>query len=85
VSGGRIPGTPPEFPAAQNLTPDTVSGIGKWSEADFQRALRTGRRPDNTEINPAMPWKLAGQMTDEEMHAVWLYLRSVPPRAYAEK
>ncbi|HET6765309.1 MAG TPA: cytochrome c [Longimicrobiaceae bacterium] len=84
VSGGPIPGTPPEFPPAQNLTPDTVSGIGKWSEADFTRALRQGRRPDGSQLNDAMPWKLAGQMTDEEMHAVWLYLRSVPPRAYAQ-
>ena len=83
VSGGHVPGTPPEFPAAQNLTPDTVSGIGRWSEADFTRALRQGRRPDGTQLNEAMPWKLAGQMTDEEIHAVWLYLRSVPAKPFA--
>jgi mono/diheme cytochrome c family protein len=82
LSGGPIPGVPPEWPAARNLTPDPVTGIGRWSEADFVRALRTGKRSDGTAISEVMPWKLAGQMTDEEMHATWLYLRSVPARPF---
>ncbi|MDB4950766.1 MAG: cytochrome c class [Gemmatimonadetes bacterium] len=82
LSGGPIPGVPPEWPAARNLTPNPVTGIGGWTEADFVRALRTGTRPDGTRINEVMPWKLAGQMTDDEMHAIWLYLRSVPARPF---
>lgn len=67
------PGTPP--PA--NLTP---TGLGSWSEQDFTTALRTGRRPNGTAINAFMPWQLAGKMTDDEIRAVWMYLRSVPPK-----
>ncbi|HEX9109693.1 MAG TPA: cytochrome c [Longimicrobiales bacterium] len=77
LSGGHVPGTPPDFPAAQNLT---RTGIGSWSEGDFFKALRTGHRPDGTLINTFMPWQSAGLMTDDEIRAVWLYLRSVPPR-----
>jgi len=77
LSGGHVPGTPPDFPAAQNLT---RAGIGSWSEADFFTALRSGHRPDGSLINTFMPWMAAGQMTDDEIRAVWLYLRSVPPR-----
>ena len=50
-----------------------------WTEADFFRALRTGRRPDGTAINgDIMPWARSGLMTDEETRAVWLYISSLP-------
>lgn len=76
--GGPIAGTPPEWPPASNLTP---AGIGSWTEADFFRAMRGGKRPDGTAIRaPYMPWPLAGQMTDDEMRAVWMYLKSVPAK-----
>ena len=68
------PGTPP--PA--NLT--RAGKLGQWSKDDFVRALRTGQRPDKSVINSFMPWALAGQMTDDEMSAVWMYLQSVPPK-----
>lgn len=77
LSGGRIPGTPPDLPPAQNITP---AGIGSWTEQDFFRALREGKRPDGTAINPFMPWTYTAQMTDDEIRAVWLYLKTVPPR-----
>jgi cytochrome c553 len=48
-----------------------------WTEADFFRALREGRRPDGSVLDPEkMPWVRSGQMTDDEIRAVWLYLRS---------
>lgn len=77
LSGGRIPGTPPDIPPSRNLTPQ---GIGSWTEADFFRALRTGVRPDGSTINAFMPWMATRHMTDDEIRALWLYLRSVPPR-----
>ncbi len=78
LSGGSVgPGTP-----ASNLTP---AGIGSWAEADFVRALREGIRPGGTPIDSVMPWKRAGLMTDSEIHAVWLYLRSVPARKLGER
>lgn len=82
LSGGRVPGTPPELPPASNLTP---AGIGSWSEADFVRALREGKRPDGTTLNEFMPWKVAGKMTDDEIRAVWLYLQSIPAKEYGNR
>lgn len=78
--GGKIPGTPPDWPAAANLTPDPETGIGKWTEQDFFRALREGKRPDGRELNPIMPWKATAQLTDDEIRAVWLHLRSLPAK-----
>ena len=78
-AGGPIPGTPPEWPPAANLTPH-ADGLASWQEADFVRALRTGRRPDGRELKPEMPWKNFGQFTDDELAAIWMYLRTLPPR-----
>lgn len=76
--GGPIAGTPPDWPPAANLTP---AAIGRWTEADFVRAMRGGKRPDGTDIRaPYMPWPLAGQMTDDELRAVWIYLQDVPAK-----
>lgn len=79
LSGGAMgPGKP-----ASNLTP---AGIGTWTEADFFRALREGKRPSGTPIDSlSMPWKRAGMMTDAEIHAVWLYLRSVPAKEFGNR
>jgi mono/diheme cytochrome c family protein len=76
LAGGHVPGTPPDYPDAQNITP---AAIGSWSEADFFHALRAGKRPDGTTINPFMPWAATAQMTDGEIKALWMYVRSVPP------
>lgn len=77
-SGGPIPGAPPSFPPAANLTPDAATGLGTWSEADFVRALREGVRPDGSAINPVMPWKNFSRMSDTELKALYMFLRQVP-------
>lgn len=80
LSGGPVPGTPsndPKFPPAQNITP---RNIGNWKEADFFKSLRQGRRPDGSAINPFMPWPYAGMMTDDEIKAIWMFLKTVPPK-----
>jgi len=79
-SGGKIPGGPPDWPAAANLTPDAETGLGKWTEQDFFRAMRQGKRPDGREIRAPMPWKAMAQMTDDELRAIWLHLRSIPAK-----
>ncbi len=57
----------------------TVGRIGGWTEEDFFRSIRQGKRPDGSVIDPEkMPWVRSSQMTDEEMQAVWTYMRSVP-------
>lgn len=73
LAGGRLDA--PGVPLASNLT---RAGSGTWSEAAFVRLLRTGKRPNGTTLHPIMPWQQAGMMTDDELHAVWLFLRSVP-------
>lgn len=81
LSGGRIPGLPPSFPAAQNITQNPVGGIGKWTQADFLNAIHTGKRPDGTSINPFMPWQsFSKTMTEVELDALWAYLQTVPSR-----
>ena len=63
-----------------NLTPDVNTGLGIWTEEMFIKALRTGRHMGaSREILPPMPWSNYGQMTDEDLKAVYAYLRSIPP------
>jgi mono/diheme cytochrome c family protein len=83
LSGGKIPGTPPDWRPAANLTP--AGNLGKWTVDDFTRALRTGRRPDGSPIDTIMPWRAAGQMTDDEIHAVYAYLKTVPARPFGNR
>jgi mono/diheme cytochrome c family protein len=86
LSGGKIPGTPPDFLPAANLTPDHESGLGNWTEADFFLAMREGRRPDGTAVDPLMPWAtVTSKMTDDEIRAIWLYLRTVPAEPFGNR
>ena len=81
-SGGPVPGTPPDWKPAANLTP---AGIGHYQESDMIRVLRTGRRPDGSQVDPHMPWQMTRHMTDTEIRALYAYLRTVPARRYAER
>jgi mono/diheme cytochrome c family protein len=71
---GEGPGDPP--PA--NLTPH--GELATWTEQDFFNALRTGKRPNGVAIRPPMPWQSSGKMTDDEIRAVWMYIKSVPSK-----
>jgi len=63
-----------------NLTPDEDTGIGSWSEEIFINTLRTGKHwGQSRAILPPMPWFNYGRMTDEDLKAVFTYLRSIPP------
>lgn len=79
-SGGRVPGLPPSFPPAANITSDSSSGIGHWKKADFYTAMRYGKRPNGTNIDTFMPWNTFKQMSDLELDALWAYLQTLPPR-----
>jgi cytochrome c553 len=78
LSGGKIPGAPPDWPGASNLTPHSTAQIAQWNEAQFLEALRTRKRPDGTMIDPVMPAAFA-QMTDLELKALWAYISTLPP------
>ena len=74
-AGGHVPGTPPDFPDAANITP---TGIGAWSKNDFITAMRQGKRPDGRVLNTFMPWKAFATMTDTEIDALWSFLQTLP-------
>jgi mono/diheme cytochrome c family protein len=64
--------------AGLNLTP--AGDLYDWTEADFIRTMRTGVTPEGDNLNPdLMPWKRIGEMNDEELRAIWLYLQTLSP------
>jgi mono/diheme cytochrome c family protein len=75
LAGGK-PGDP-SSPLAPNLTPG--GELRAWSETDFIKTLRTGVTPSGTNLpDQFMPWVFKSQMTDDELKAVWMYLKSLP-------
>lgn len=63
-----------------NITPDQKTGIGTWTEEMFIGAMRTGKQMGNGRpILPPMPWQAYGQMTDDDLKSVFMYLKSIPP------
>lgn len=59
-----------------NLTPDDETGIGRWSEADFVRAVTRGIRPDGRVLHyPMLP---KTELEEDEVTAIYAYLRTVP-------
>jgi hypothetical protein len=63
-----------------NLTPDVETGIGAWTEQNFIQAIRTGRHMGvGRPILPPMPWPMYRNLTDDDLRAVFAYLKSRPP------
>lgn len=78
LSGGsKIDGV-----AAANLT--AGGEVGKWTEEDFTKAIRTGVKPNGQILSAAMPWPYAKNMTDDEIRATWLYIHSLPAKKQGE-
>ena len=64
---------------AANLTPDKETGLGQWTEETFTQAMRTGRHEGRGRpILPPMPWFSVAKTTDEDLHAIFAYLQSIP-------
>jgi hypothetical protein len=67
---------------AANLTPDMNTGLGIWTEDMFLSALKQGKHMGKSRpILPPMPWNWYGQLPDEELKAMFAYLKSIPPIA----
>lgn len=65
---------------AANLTPDPQVGIGLWTEDVFIKAMRTGKHMgEGRPILPPMPWEFVGDMPDDDLKAIFAYLKSLPP------
>jgi mono/diheme cytochrome c family protein len=83
LSGGKLQGDP-NMPVVGNLTPHET-GLKGWTEADFMRALREGKRPDGSAISPYMPWNAYANMSDTEIQAIWAYLQTLAPVAKGQR
>ncbi len=55
------------------------AGLGRWTEADFVRAMRDGVRPDGAHYYPAFPYPSFTGISDGDLSDLWAYLRSLPP------
>jgi mono/diheme cytochrome c family protein len=63
-----------------NLTPDQETGLGIWTEDMFIKAMRTGKHMSaGRQILPPMPWQGLAKLTDEDLKAIYAYLRTIPP------
>ena len=69
----------PGVVAAQNITPDPETGLGKWTDGEVIRAFRDGITRDGDPLFPMMPYRGYSQMSDEDAEAVVAYLRTLKP------
>jgi mono/diheme cytochrome c family protein len=76
--GGPIPGAPPDWPAASDLT--RADGAKSWTLEEFDRAMRQAARPDGTPLRPPMAnvARLARNLTDTEMQALYAAVKALP-------
>src|SRR5579862_1393639 len=78
-AGGRAIETPFGKVLAANITPDQKTGIGSWTDSQFDAAVRLGRLPDGSRLYPAMPFPYYTRMTQAEVRAIRAYLNTLPP------
>jgi mono/diheme cytochrome c family protein len=82
---GGVTFTTPEFTVTTaNITPDSVNGIGAWTEQMFVEKFKTYRDPKGYQYDPGkqnsmMPWSLFAKMNDNDLKAIYAYLRTVKP------
>jgi cytochrome c553 len=63
---------------APNITPDAATGIGEWSDEEIVKAIREGIGKKRRLLNPEMPSRYFRSLSDDEVHSIVLYLRSIP-------
>ena len=78
-AGGRAIETPFGNIVSPNITPDRESGIGNWSDDDFDKAVRKGIRSDGSRLYPAMPYTAYTKMSRDDVIAIRAYLNTVKP------
>jgi len=77
-AGGRALATPFGTFYSPNITPDPETGIGRWSDEQFLRALRDGVRPDGANYFPVFPYPSFTKIADADARAIKAYLFSLP-------
>jgi mono/diheme cytochrome c family protein len=85
LSGGAIPGAPPDWPPAANLTSAPSSAMRRYPTADaFAAMFKSGMRPDGSAVSAVMPFGALREFSDEDIKAVYAYLKTLPPRETGE-
>ncbi|HWJ72996.1 MAG TPA: cytochrome c [Kaistia sp.] len=85
LSGGPIPGGPPDWPAAANLTPGAGSAMARYpDEAAFAAMLKSGKRPDGSAVSPVMPFESLGELDAADIAALYAFFKTLPPRKQGE-
>jgi mono/diheme cytochrome c family protein len=79
-AGGEIFDLPSGKIASANITPD-ATGIGNYTEETFMKAIRTGY-VGTRQLNTFMPWQFYSGQTDEDIKAMYAYLRTLPPASH---
>jgi mono/diheme cytochrome c family protein len=82
-AGGLPLTTPFGVIYSANITPDPATGIGGWSQQQFARALHEGIAADGRHLYPAFPYTAYTKVTDQDLHAIYAYLRSLKPVRYS--
>lgn len=81
-AGGVAFETPFGVLYSTNITSDSKAGIGGWTEEEFFRAMRKGIRKDGANLYPAFPFTAFTKTTDEDISAIWAYIRTIEPSEY---
>jgi mono/diheme cytochrome c family protein len=78
LEGGKIPGAPPDWPAAANLAAGKSGVVGRYQTVEqFKTMMRTGLRPDGTQVDPVMPYRTLKNVNDTDLEALYIYLQSL--------
>ena len=82
LSGGKIAGAPPDWPAAARLAPGEGSVMSRYPDAaSFAAMLKTGKRPDGSAVSQVMPFVSLRELNDVDVRALYLHLTTMaPPR-----
>lgn len=79
LTGARALATPFGTFYTPNITPDPQYGVGKWTEADFFKAMREGTGPGDKPLFPAFPFTSYARMTDGDIKDLFAYLKAQTP------
>ena len=77
-AGGGAVSTPFGVVYGTNITPDRDTGIGGWTLADFDKAVRRGLRPSGQPLYPAMPFDHYAGLTDADIRALYVFIMTRP-------
>lgn len=85
LAGGRAIQTPFGTVYGTNITPHAETGLGRWTEQDFVRAMTLGVGKDGKDLYPVFPYPAFTRMSPADLKDLWAYLKTVPPVRQANR